>query len=768
MSLEVFGNKAKWLKKLKDNGFRVLPSLSIQADEDLIKNGVSLAKFDSLISSSNRETLYAVRSSSVHEDTEKSSAAGKFKTMLGVPKEKLPDACIQVAQSMLSQGTEDSLNGIVIQPFLYSENAISGVMFTHPERWMVNYAPGLCNHVVQGLPSEQKGFHPSGKEWMSESIKQIVGQVFNKKSKKIIEKTYPKSPWSSKIKKELSKLYHRVQTAFQNQSMDVEWTIVDNKLYVLQIRPVTVDWLANIWLFDNSNLAESYTGTVSPMTVSVASRLYKYVYRDLLRKSGVSETKINKHSKIFDHLVKGFHGRLYYVMNHWYAMMSFLPGYQRNKVNLEQMITSEIRQDIFLPESIKPNLGLRFLYYPLILWKTIFFPFTTRKFHRNVLKDFKELKELDLSRFKNHELQELWNSLEKKWLRNWYITVENDTVLMTFLGWAEKKYSSSELQSFISIETPSVNQLKDFKKLSNSIFQEPELCKVLNDNEEALFSSNLKRYPVLYKNWNTYFSIYGGRFPNELKLESPSPMDDFSALTNSMREIISSPLKSKISEVKQKSPWGIRQLQHYIRQRESFRLLRSTAFGWLRKILLNAGNLALKSNHLNQRDDIFYLTIQEWFQGNEENWKDIVSSRKHEYDKHSQDRYPRSFASTPSAEPPEYKANPLSEGYGKGQIVFPGFIEGKILVMKEYQPGPWPDFDILIAKHTDPGWSLLISKSKGLVVEQGGLLSHASIVTRELGIPCVIGVKEATDRFKNESNAVLDASNGTIEIKNQK
>ena len=62
MSLEVFGNKAKWLKKLKDNGFRVLPSLSIQADEDLIKNGVSLAKFDSLISSSNRETLYAVRS----------------------------------------------------------------------------------------------------------------------------------------------------------------------------------------------------------------------------------------------------------------------------------------------------------------------------------------------------------------------------------------------------------------------------------------------------------------------------------------------------------------------------------------------------------------------------------------------------------------------------------------------------------------------------------------------------------------------------------
>ena len=104
---------------------------------------------------------------------------------------------------------------------------------------------------------------------------------------------------------------------------------------------------------------------------------------------------------------------------------------------------------------------------------------------------------------------------------------------------------------------------------------------------------------------------------------------------------------------------------------------------------------------------------------------------------------------------------------GKGQIVFPGLVEGKILVMKEYKPGPWPDFDILVAKHTDPGWSLLISKSKGLVVEQGGLLSHASIVTRELGIPCIIGVKEVTEKLTNGSNAILDASNGVLQIKNK-
>jgi pyruvate,water dikinase len=98
----------------------------------------------------------------------------------------------------------------------------------------------------------------------------------------------------------------------------------------------------------------------------------------------------------------------------------------------------------------------------------------------------------------------------------------------------------------------------------------------------------------------------------------------------------------------------------------------------------------------------------------------------------------------------------------EGQCVFPGVVHGRLLVMDEYRPGPWPEFDILVAKHTDPGWSMLISKAKGLVVEQGGLLSHASIVTRELGIPCIIGAPNATALLEDGGEAVLDAASGTL------
>jgi pyruvate,water dikinase len=82
--------------------------------------------------------------------------------------------------------------------------------------------------------------------------------------------------------------------------------------------------------------------------------------------------------------------------------------------------------------------------------------------------------------------------------------------------------------------------------------------------------------------------------------------------------------------------------------------------------------------------------------------------------------------------------------------------------MPEFQPGPWPDFDLLVARHTDPGWSLLLAQSKGLIIEQGGLLSHASIVARELGIPTLVGVDGATQQLQTGSMVTLDATAGTV------
>ena len=760
LTFGVFGNKAKGLASLQGHGFRTLPFTSVCVDGDLVKMDAEQVS-EAIVSQIGVSNFYAVRSSSITEDTDESAAAGQFKTLLGITKESLAEAIKEVAESLPKLADEEEPHGVVIQPLLHSSESISGVMFTHEERWMVNYAPGLCNYVVQGFEVAQRGFHPSGKSWMIKGVDLRQGQLFDPGAGHIVTKEFETNNWPQHLKRTLLQLYRKVQQHY-GKPMDVEWTFVDGQLYVLQIRPVTVDWLPELWLFDNSNLAESYTGTVSPMTASVARRLYKYVYEDLLTHSGVPKQTVRRHQYVFDNLVKDFNGRMYYVMNHWYSMMFFLPGYERNKENLERMITAEIRQEIFLPESMRPATWLKIAYYPLMLWKVLCFPWTKYRFNYIVQKDFNALGRTNFSILTTPELQSLWNKCERRWLRRWYVTVVSDTVLMTFLGWAEKKFSPEELQNFLSVETPSVKQLRDFKALAHEVMQAAPLKEALLAADESTFLIRLEQNQGLQERWTTYFSVFGGRFPNELKLESPSPMDDFSALSNAIQEIASSPLLSKGPQAHQQLPWGIKQLQRYIKQREAFRLLRSTAFGWLRRILLQAGVNAAQEGHIQKPDDIFYLKIDEWFAGDTDSWKNLITARKAQYAEHSADRYPRSFATTPSGEAPPYIPAAATGESVEGQCVFPGVVHGRLLVMDEYRPGPWPEFDILVAKNTDPGWRMLISKAKGLVVEQGGLLSHASIVTRELGIPCIIGAPNATALLEDGGEAVLDAASGTL------
>jgi pyruvate,water dikinase len=71
---------------------------------------------------------------------------------------------------------------------------------------------------------------------------------------------------------------------------------------------------------------------------------------------------------------------------------------------------------------------------------------------------------------------------------------------------------------------------------------------------------------------------------------------------------------------------------------------------------------------------------------------------------------------------------------------------------------------ILIAKNTDPGWTPILSVVKGMVMKEGGLLNHCSIVARELGIPSVVGVRGATRKIQDNDLVTIDGGLGVVKI----
>ncbi len=103
----------------------------------------------------------------------------------------------------------------------------------------------------------------------------------------------------------------------------------------------------------------------------------------------------------------------------------------------------------------------------------------------------------------------------------------------------------------------------------------------------------------------------------------------------------------------------------------------------------------------------------------------------------------------------------------KGDIANPGKAVGKIVIVpmmdaKEAAHIKMNKGDILVAQSTNPDLISLCTKAGAIVANQGGMLSHAAIISRELNIPCIVGTTSATKIFKDGDLVEVDAFQGII------
>jgi rifampicin phosphotransferase len=71
---------------------------------------------------------------------------------------------------------------------------------------------------------------------------------------------------------------------------------------------------------------------------------------------------------------------------------------------------------------------------------------------------------------------------------------------------------------------------------------------------------------------------------------------------------------------------------------------------------------------------------------------------------------------------------------------------------------------VLVAPITDPAWTPLFVPAGAVVVDVGAQISHAVIVSRELGIPCVVSVIDATRKIPDGAMVEVDGTNGTVTV----
>ena len=95
----------------------------------------------------------------------------------------------------------------------------------------------------------------------------------------------------------------------------------------------------------------------------------------------------------------------------------------------------------------------------------------------------------------------------------------------------------------------------------------------------------------------------------------------------------------------------------------------------------------------------------------------------------------------------------------------PGVSEGRArVILDSHDPTALEPGDVLIAPLTDPSWTPLFVPAAGVVVDVGAALSHAIIVSRELGIPCVVSATDATKRIPDGARIQVDGDTGVVTV----
>ena len=184
-----------------------------------------------------------------------------------------------------------------------------------------------------------------------------------------------------------------------------------------------------------------------------------------------------------------------------------------------------------------------------------------------------------------------------------------------------------------------------------------------------------------------------------------------------------------------------------IGNREVQRLNRSRIFGMVREAVLRLGRIFEDEGCIENYRDVFYLDLDEIraLAAKPADMKETVESRKQKYGMFSLlPAYSRIIFSGKAFDKNHSNINMTSIASGKDELrgipCSNGIVEGEAYVVTDVQQASGVNEKILVTKMTDPGWVFLLAQAKGVISEKGSLLSHTAIISRELGIPAVVGI----------------------------
>lgn len=741
--------KAENLKKLRNRGIPI-PKFDVIEWKDRDQK-IDLRKY---------RGKYAIRSSSNCEDGIMDSFAGQFDTYLNVKVENIPKKVKKCFQSVSKKNVQDYLKkkhltvddlkmDVIIQKMVHSD--YSGVIFTANPMGLLNESvivvgKGLGNKVVEDkIDTTTYYYH------LTDSIYYYEGR---------------KEYLNSEMVEELILLSKRIQKLLGEDYLDIEFAIEDGQIYILQARPITTLKMDHPIIFDNSNIVESYPGISLPLTASFVEFVYGGVFQQLAYRLTHNQKVVNDNQEHFQHMVGSCNGRIYYQISNWYHLIKFLPMSKKIIPIWQDMLG--VKNKTYDTEKVNIPWTTRVKTYFLTISEFIKAPKNMDALNKKFLSIDEYFQKHFHEDMNNHEIMVLYRKVKEEVLSMWDITLVNDLYSFLFTGLLKKRlkkkhYSENSIHDYISGIT-NIESLKPIHSLISLAYLKDKVPK-----------EELKRKK------EEYIKQYGDRNLEELKLESdtfrtrPRLLDrrilEYRMDVPKLNRMFLTMKEKKILLNKEDfyTRFLAKRAMLGIKNREISRLNRSRIYGMVRSMFLAMGQNYVKEKKLVRSRDIFYLTLEEVFHPKRYSYKKIVRERKKEYSSYQDlPNYSRLifgdqvFNKTPKRI--HFEEKKMDTKKLKGTPCSRGLVEGEALVVEDVHKLHSVKDKILITKMTDPGWVFLLATAKGVISEKGSLLSHTAIISRELGIPSIVGVDNVLNYIHTGDMIRMNGMTGRIDI----
>jgi rifampicin phosphotransferase len=422
------------------------------------------------------------------------------------------------------------------------------------------------------------------------------------------------------------------------------------------------------------------------------------------------------------------------------------------------------------------------------------------------------LSEPNLADWRADELAAYYRKIEGQLLSRWDAPLINDFFAMIFYGvlrrltekWCGDQFASLQ-NDLISGEGKiiSTEPAERMQKMASSVRENVFFVKLLCEGSLDEILQGMKQLPFQGQ-YQEYLEKFGDRCLEELKLESPTLHDQPLLLLRAIGQLAilgekheeqktpnnRQKAEQKISEVFKRYPlrklvfnWVLKNARIRVRERENLRFERTRVFGRARLVFVELGRRFYALDLLASPQDIFYLEVNEilgFIEGTTTctDLKGLVGVRQTEFAKYREMAPPDSrfetrgiiYQGNSFIQPAKTTQSELvsqKQGIGCSGGIVRGcvrVITDPKQVLSSENKTLFPPNTILVAERTDPGWILLFPFAAGLLVECGSLLSHAAIVSRELGIPAITSVPSVTQWLKDGDYVEMDGSTGIVSL----